>query len=293
MQSTDLRVVKTLKQIDQALLTCLAEAPFEKITVEQLCRAALINRSTFYKYYTSKYDLMEQYLQRALDGFRRQVDVAFVNATPETIHNLLYQKNFENTLKFLHRHKAEYTLLWSIPLEENVFGRMVDLVHDAILETLPAGREGPVSRTEESLQETAKGAFIMRIAVTYENGRIFQHFGHTAQFKIYDVQDGKIVSSQVLDTNGSGHGALAGLLAALQVEALICGGIGGGARMALAQANIRLYGGVSGDADAAAQALAEGRLTFDPDAHCDHHGHHHEEGHACGEQGCGGHCGEH
>lgn len=90
MQPTDLRVVKTLKQIDQALLTCLAEAPFEKITVEQLCRAALINRSTFYKYYTSKYDLMEQYLQRALDGFRRQVDVAFVNATPETIHNLLY-----------------------------------------------------------------------------------------------------------------------------------------------------------------------------------------------------------
>lgn len=144
MQPTDLRVVKTLKQIDQALLTCLAEAPFEKITVEQLCRAALINRSTFYKYYTSKYDLMEQYLQRALDGFRRQVDVAFVNATPETIHNLLYQKNFKNTLKFLHRHKAEYTLLWSIPLEENVFGRMVDLVHDAILETLPAGREGPI-----------------------------------------------------------------------------------------------------------------------------------------------------
>lgn len=133
----------------------------------------------------------------------------------------------------------------------------------------------------------------MRIAVTYENGRIFQHFGHTAQFKIYDVQDGKIVSSQVLDTNGSGHGALAGLLAALQVDALICGSIGGGARMALAQANIRLYGGVSGDADAAARALAEGRLTFDPDAHCDHHGHHHEEGHACGEQGCGGHCGEH
>lgn len=94
MQPTDLRVVKTLKQIDQALLTCLAEAPFEKVTVEQLCRAALINRSTFYKYYTSKYDLMEQYLQRALDGFRRQVDVAFVNATPETNHNLLYQKKF-------------------------------------------------------------------------------------------------------------------------------------------------------------------------------------------------------
>lgn len=138
MPSTDLRVVKTLKQIDQALLSCLAEAPFEKITVEQLCRAALINRSTFYKYYTSKYDLMERYLQRALDGFRRQVDVAFVNASPDTIQSLLYQKNFENTLHFLYKHKAEYTLLWSIPLEESVFSRMVDAVHDAILEKLPA-----------------------------------------------------------------------------------------------------------------------------------------------------------
>ena len=138
MQPTDLRVVKTLKQIDRALLACLAESPFEKITVEQLCKAALINRSTFYKYYTSKYDLMERYLARALDGFRRQVDVTFVNASPETIQNLLYQKNFENTLNFLYKHKAEYTLLWSIPLEEGVFGRMVDAVHDAILEKLDA-----------------------------------------------------------------------------------------------------------------------------------------------------------
>lgn len=138
MQPTDLRVVKTLKQIDRALLACLVESPFEKITVEQLCKAALINRSTFYKYYTSKYDLMERYLARALDGFRRQVDVTFVNASPETIQNLLYQKNFENTLRFLYRHKAEYTLLWSIPLEESVFGRMIDAVHDAILEKLDA-----------------------------------------------------------------------------------------------------------------------------------------------------------
>lgn len=138
-----------------------------------------------------------------------------------------------------------------------------------------------------------EGDSIMRIAVTYENGRIFQHFGHTAQFKIYDVQDGKILSAQVVDTQGSGHGALAGVLTALNVDALICGGIGGGARMALDAAGIRLYGGVTGSADEAARALAEGRLTFDPDAHCDHHDHAHGEGHTCGDHGCGGHCGQH
>ena len=96
----------------------------------------------------------------------------------------------------------------------------------------------------------------MKIAVTYENGKIFQHFGHTGQFKLYNVEGGAIVSSQVIDTNGSGHGALAGLLAAQKVEVLICGGIGGGAQAALAQAGIRLFGGVQGDADQAAADFA-------------------------------------
>lgn len=131
----------------------------------------------------------------------------------------------------------------------------------------------------------------MTLAVTYENGEIFQHFGRTPQFKLYDVQDGKIVSSTVVDTNGSGHGALAGILSALKVDALICGGIGGGAQMALAAANIRLYGGVSGGADAAAEAFAAGRLVYDPAVHCDHHDRH-GEGHSCGDHGCGSHtCG--
>ena len=139
--------------------------------------------------------------------------------------------------------------------------------------------------------EKPKGEGIMRIAVTYENGRIFQHFGHTEQFKIYDVENGKIVMAVVVDTNGSGHGALAGVLRALKVDALICGGIGGGAQMALAEAGIQLYGGVSGSADAAAEALAAGKLDFNPDVRCDHHDHH-GEGHTCGSHGCGSHsCG--
>ena len=135
----------------------------------------------------------------------------------------------------------------------------------------------------------------MRIAVTYENGEIFQHFGHTEQFKIYDVEEGKIVSSEVIDTNGSGHGALAGLLDGLKADVLICGGIGGGARMALAEAGIKLYGGVAGDADAAVEAFVAGELAFNPDVQCNYHDHNHGEGHVCGDHGCGGshHCGGH
>ena len=131
-----------------------------------------------------------------------------------------------------------------------------------------------------------KGRNIMRIAVTYEDGKVFQHFGHTEQFKIYDVEDGKITAGNVIDTNGSGHGALAGFLKAAEVDVLICGGIGMGAQMALAEAGIKLYGGVQGDADEAAKALVEGRLDYDPDARCDHHDH--EEGHDCGHGSC--HC---
>lgn len=133
-----------------------------------------------------------------------------------------------------------------------------------------------------------KGEDIMRIAVTYENGEIFQHFGHTEEFKVYDVQDGKIIASEVVNTNGQGHGALAGVLTALKADVLICGGIGGGAQMALAAAGIKLYGGVSGSADAAVEALLAGNLDYNPAVKCNHHGEH-SEGHTCGEHGCGGH----
>ena len=98
----------------------------------------------------------------------------------------------------------------------------------------------------------------MRIAITYENGEIFQHFGHAEKFKLYDVEGGKIVNEQIVDTNGSGHGALAGFLQAVKADVLICGGIGMGAQMALSDAGIKLYAGVRGVADEAAKALAEG-----------------------------------
>ena len=134
----------------------------------------------------------------------------------------------------------------------------------------------------------------MKIAVTYENGQVFQHFGHTAQFKLYEVEDGKITGSQVVSTNGSGHGALAGLLKALGVEVLVCGGIGGGARNALASAGIKLYGGVSGSVDAAVEALLSGTLNFNPNVQCNHHGEHHHHGSDCGSHDCHSHsCGEH
>jgi len=128
----------------------------------------------------------------------------------------------------------------------------------------------------------------MKIAVTYDNGEIFQHFGHTETFKVYEVEDGKVVSSELIGSNGSGHGALAGLLSGQAVDVLICGGIGAGAQNALAEWGIELCAGASGDADKAVEAYLKGELV-NTGANCDHHG----EGHSCGHHGDEGGCGHH
>ncbi len=153
------------------------------------------------------------------------------------------------------------------------------------------GRVSGIPRIAASVR--LKGDHEMRIAVTFEKGNVFQHFGHTEQFKLYDVENGGIVKEQVADTNGSGHGALAGFLKEMGVNTLICGGIGMGAKNALADAGIELYGGVTGNADEAVKALLAGNLAFNPDIQCSHHGNgHHGEGHNCGGHGDGHHCGE-
>ena len=139
----------------------------------------------------------------------------------------------------------------------------------------------------------------MKIAVTYDNGTIFQHFGITENFKVYEVENGQVLSGEVISSNGSGHSALAGLLAGQNVDVLICGGIGGGAQAALTEAGIELCAGAQGNADQAVEAYLKGELVSSG-ATCDHH---HEEGHSCGEHeeghscgsncgsGCGGSCG--
>ena len=126
----------------------------------------------------------------------------------------------------------------------------------------------------------------MRIAVTYDNGNVFQHFGHTEAFKVYDVENQQIQKSQIVPTNGSGHGALAGFLRDAGVDALICGGIGGGAQAALAQVGINIYGGVDGNTDEAVAALISGTLNYQANVQCNHHDQ------ACegGEHSHGGQC---
>ena len=133
-----------------------------------------------------------------------------------------------------------------------------------------------------------KGKESMKIAVTYDNGEVFQHFGRTENFKVYEIEDNKVISSEVISSNGVGHGALAGVLADRNVKALICGGIGGGAINALTEAGIEVCSGASGDTDKAVEDYLNGKL-IDAGQTCDHHG----EGHTCGDHEEGHGCGHH
>ena len=130
----------------------------------------------------------------------------------------------------------------------------------------------------------------MKIAVTCDNGMVFQHFGHTPGFALFEVENGVITGEKEISSGDSGHGALATLLASEKVDMLICGGIGGGAINALAQNGIEVIGGAEGNVREVVEALLAGNLKVRENFHCNHH-HDHGEGHNCGSHSCGsGNC---
>lgn len=122
----------------------------------------------------------------------------------------------------------------------------------------------------------------MKLAVTYENGKVFEHFGHTKELKVYEIFNDEITNSEVISTNGNGHSALVGFLKDLKIDILICGGIGTGAVNALNDAGIKLIAGQAGDTDLVVDNFIKGKLDLSKKANCNHH--HSNEG--CGEHTC-------
>lgn len=118
----------------------------------------------------------------------------------------------------------------------------------------------------------------MKIAVPYENGMIFQHFGKSTSFKIYNVVDFKVTETTIVNSDLTGHTGLSELLRSNMVNAVICGGIGTGAKNMLNKFGIEIYPGVSGMADTAVEKLLNGTLMYNLESFCNHHG---EEEHSC------------
>ena len=133
----------------------------------------------------------------------------------------------------------------------------------------------------------------MKLAITYDksNNQIWQHFGHTEYFRIVTIDGTNVTADKIVGTNGVGHGALAGFLQEQGVEALICGGIGGGAVNALKSVGIELYAGNTGDADDVIVSFVTGTLQQNETANCSHHDHEHGEAHNCSSHSAGHSCG--
>ncbi|MCR5373229.1 MAG: TetR/AcrR family transcriptional regulator [Solobacterium sp.] len=137
MSKTDPRIIKTLRHIDEALLECLKENEFRKITVDMLCRKALINRSTFYKYYADKYELLNNYLDRVLSEFSEAMATTdFILATPSTIANQQYIDNFRRSIDYVYDHRQIYRILWEASIDRPIYQEMEDIIRRNILGTI-------------------------------------------------------------------------------------------------------------------------------------------------------------
>lgn len=133
MAKEDLRVIKTLESIDHALLDCLKKMSFNKITVGMLCTRARINRTTFYKHYKDKFDLLDNYISRTMDEFKKENDVVFVDAEPDAINEDQYKLPFRKTVDFIISKKDIYEILWTAQIDRNIFDEMIETVAEKIL----------------------------------------------------------------------------------------------------------------------------------------------------------------
>ncbi len=107
----------------------------------------------------------------------------------------------------------------------------------------------------------------MKIVVNYLDGEIFQHFGQTPEFKVYEVEDSKVVDSYVISADPEGHRALGKQLVTLKADVVICGSLGIPMLEILQGAGIEVCGNVSGNADEAVQAYLNGTLKSSTEAH--------------------------
>lgn len=201
---------------------------------------------------------------------------------PETV--FLSIEEFETIRLIDYEHLTQQACADNMQVARTTVTDMYDHARFILADCLISGKKLVIAGGHYKLKETAlrgndfvkqKGLDIMRVAVPYEEGSVFQHFGRTETFTVYDIDHGAIVSSALLSTMGQGHGALSGFLREAGVDTVLCGGIGEGARQALGAEKINFYTGVTGLCDDAAAAFLAGNLVYsnEPRA-CDHHDHH-------------------
>lgn len=128
----------------------------------------------------------------------------------------------------------------------------------------------------------------MKIAVTYDNGKLFRHFGHCENFKFYTVDNGQIVNTELINIEPKGQKHVAEFLGSQEITHLICGGLGGEARETLDNLGIEYFPKVNLTPDEAVDAYLAGNLEYTLERGCcgSKNGENHQHNHSCG-CGCG------
>lgn len=177
-------------------------------------------------------------------------------------------------------------LIGRIPIDPEI----ASLCDKGKVEDIDSGYIGSFAEILKALSEDSykKDMTPFKIAVSHKDGDVFGHFGHSEEFKIYTFVGNDLAGSEVVSTNGQGHGAIVDFLKANEVQAVICGGIGGGAKEALEAAGIFVFGGVTGECDSVIQDWLTGKLQYDAGVACAHHS---DGDHHCGGDSPCGSCG--
>lgn len=136
MNQKDPRVVRTLAQISNAVLANLERYPFRDITLIMICQEAKINKTTFYKHYRDKYDCLNQYLDAQMASFRRQLNAAFLMASPDTIDSPVYQEIFARLLRYIYAHRREYLVLWNAKIDRQIYDEMGDSIYNTLMQQI-------------------------------------------------------------------------------------------------------------------------------------------------------------
>ena len=144
MNKTDPRVIKTLHRIDEALLDNLKNHDFRKITVDTLCRSARINRSTFYKYYSDKYDLLDNFLNRILSEFSEAtISTGFILASPYYNTNEKFIQDFEKMIEFIYGRLEIYRILWTASIDRSIYTEMESIIRQNVNKILQSELSAP------------------------------------------------------------------------------------------------------------------------------------------------------
>lgn len=125
----------------------------------------------------------------------------------------------------------------------------------------------------------------MIVAVSFEEGEIFQHFGHTEFFKLFTIEKGIIKDSRIVSADGAGHSEIVDFLVKNKVDVLVCGGIGAKAVSFLSEAGIEVFAGNVGKVDDAITKFIKGELNKTDVSNCEEKAH--GDSH-CGDGDC--HC---